>query len=82
MVQRLSALAAFTEDLGSIPGLTWCLTNICNSVSGNLILVSGLFGIQGCMQYTYMHAGKTSIHVQNKTKQLCQKSIKASKMSG
>lgn len=78
MAQRLSALAALTEDLGAIPGPTWCLTNICNSVSGDLILVSGLFA---CGTWTYMdvHTGNTSIHVPNRTRQLqlCQKDIKA-----
>lgn len=87
-MQRLSGPAALTEDQGSIPCPTWWLTNICNSVSGDLIMVSGLLGDQTCMWYTDIHAGKTSIHIQNekkqkkKKKQLCQKDIKAGKMLG
>lgn len=57
MAQRLRALGALLEDLGSIPSTTWQLTIIYNSNSRGP-MAPGIYMVHICM-----HEGKIPIHI-------------------
>ena len=63
MAQQLRALVSLTEDLGSVPALSWWLKALCNYSSRICDALSDLHRLQACMWCTDMPAGKTPIHI-------------------
>lgn len=63
MAQSLKAMASLAKDLGLNPSMHIKTCNHLSVISEDLTPSFDFFRHQACIGYTYIHAGKTFMHI-------------------